>query len=248
MEGKNTPIKRNLEASDVRIRIDSPSYEEFNNSDFESFIQKAILQWRENHKRLLRVVKSGKFPFFGMHGTSGSNLSQILKDQRGNFEMATFYEKDKTEEFLYGLYHASFYTSSYAHDSRSQGKPGRDPGGILVFNLEKEGKNMTWEWERLFPGALITSLSFDKKDEGKAFESLRERENLLCRTEDTFSPEVFSHCFKGVIKMSDLEKYFTPLTTQDTTTIARTVIRIRLLSQEILARAFELLNPEPKTV
>ena len=45
---------------------------------------------------------------------------------------------------------------------------------------------------------------------------------------------------------NELRKYFTPLKTQDTTTMARKILRLRFLAQEILAKALELLKSDSK--
>lgn len=232
-----------IEKKDFKIDLETPTSEEFN-GDYEDFLKKAIPQWRSNHKKLLKIVKEGKFPFFGLHGTPSMNMAQILESHKCGIEMATFYKKNKEEDFLYKLYYACIYVSNYAFERGVHHKPilDRSPGGILVFNLENEDKNITNSWENLAYGSTMsTSLTIDSSEESKNFLAMKHLENLPFRTDYEFNEDKFDRCFKGVVRISDLEKYFKPSSISDSSKIARLVIKDRFLAQEILARVLELL-------
>ena len=103
MEGKNTQMRREQGVSNFRVGIESPTYEDFNSCDFEEFKKKFIPLWRENHQKLLQIIKSGDFPFFGLHGTDRTNLKKIQEEKKGYLYLVTFDKKEKTEKFLYKL-------------------------------------------------------------------------------------------------------------------------------------------------
>lgn len=243
MEGNdNLPVGKSKEdKKGLNLKMESPTPEELNGK-YEDLVEKAIPQWRRNHQKLLKVIQSGNLPFFGLHGAPGNNLNNILKNQRGHLEMTTFYRKDITENFLYQLYYACYYASCYTHIRGGNSTWADDTGGILIFNLEEAGENMTLPWENLFPGGLYLNLATDSPDEEKAFESLRARDNLPFRTDFTFHRDEFEQHFKGMIEMNDLRKYLMGPNTRDDTVFARTILQSRFLAQEILARVFKLLE------
>jgi len=227
----------------------APEAEVFYNPDYASFdsgnLEELIVQWRANHQELLSHVESGALPFFGLHGTpridDTHGLEGLLHSRSGNLEMATFYEKDLSEKFLYQLYNAALYASTYAKERNSQ--PGT-LGGILVFDLEQDGKNITDKWEHLKGGTGVeSSLLSDSESEAEYFKSMRKEENLLYRTDYPFSQDEFNERFRGFVDLEKFEDYMRPITLKpEMVELARTIIRLRFFAQQILKQVFEMVQ------
>ena len=175
-----------------------PDKEDFSNRKAEELIN----LWRKNHRIIFDYLKSVDTPYFGLHGTNKENLEAIHKSKRGHFELATFYDKEKTEMRLFQLYNLCDYVHAYALKNNSS-------GGILIFNLEEEGRNITHPWEHLKPGSgLEQVLTLDSDIETKMFESFRHKNNLLWRTDIVLNPDTFSTYYKGTISFEKKGKYF----------------------------------------
>jgi hypothetical protein len=164
-----------------KLEIDIPSREDLQTKEYKFLYDKLV----ENHKKILPKIIEGKYPFFALHGTCHDNMESLLK-AKGTFrlELATFYEKEKDEFFLYKLYDMARYVSSYAKMNKKDRTKVDLKGGILVFNVEKEGKNFTHKWEHLLPGSTINiPLGSDSPVEKKYREALERKDNLLFRTD-----------------------------------------------------------------
>lgn len=187
------------EPEKIKIEIDSPRFEELREADLETLHNR----WRTNHIKLVELIKQIQLPFFGLHGTSRINLEGILEKKNPYINLATFYEKDTSEKFLYQLYSALLYTYSYTRErspaqKQSSGQVGR--GGVIVFNLEEDSENITHPWEHLLPGGGdYFTLNFDSETETSFWDSLSNSHNLLFRTDHSFTPVEFDKRLAGVI-------------------------------------------------
>lgn len=227
----------------ARIKLSTPEYEDFN-GDYRQLVRKSVPRWRRNHQKLLKIVKSGLIPFFGIHGTNQAALEGIK--QTGTKlagDVMTFYSKDKSEKFLYQLYEGILYAVSYTIDTESEKYDPETLGGIMVFNLEKNGDNITHEFEHL-GAAHPMSFTFDSKTEQDFYAWLGETEDhSLSRSSwGTHDKDEYNKRYKGTIYTKDLAKYFTRLTSRDLSGMTRNELRRRFLAQEILARSLELLR------
>jgi len=228
-------LQPNLEEEPLSFEIHSPTQE-----DFETLhIEKLHALWKENHERLKMMLKIESPPYFGLHGTSQQNFQQIETEGSRYIEIATFYEKEyESEQFLYKLYHAALYVSMYAN--REQ------PGVVMVFNLEKNGKNISFPWEHLLPGnTMPNTLFYDSDEEKKHFSDLNQKlkgdpyqTDLLFRSDLSLQHENFNERFSGSINFSDdkLRKYVSNLEGYE-----RIILRNRFLAQEIVSQILELL-------
>jgi len=201
--------------------------------------------WEDNHDTLLNYVKSTEIPYFGLHGTSEENLKVILESKGGYFNVGTFYDKKRTEKRLIQLYHMCRYVASYTISGKSSA------GGILVFNVDLNGKNITSPWEHLFPGSFYSAIKGDSKNQARCFESLSETENLLWRASHPFKESSnlsvynFSERYKGLISM-DSEKLKESLTGLGFSSIPMSILRDRIMAQNVLAQSLKLLSqPKP---
>jgi hypothetical protein len=209
-------------------------------NNFETLpVEKLHELWRENHEKLKKILHDSNPPYFGLHGTSQENFQQIKARGSYSVEIATFYEKEyESEQFLYKLYQAALYVSMYANR--------KQPGRIMVFDLEKDGKNMTNPWERLKGGIIFSAqLLCDTDEEKKHLSDLQQKSkedpyhnDLLFRSDLGLRDEGFNKRFSGSIDFSDgqLSKYVSNL--ED---IARIILRNRFLSQEIIAQTLKLI-------
>lgn len=229
-------LQPNLEKKSYSLEIFSPTQK-----DFEILsIEKLHELWQENHEKLKKILYDSNPPYFGLHGTNQENFKQMETMKECFVEIATFYEKEyKSEQFLYKLYHAALYVSNYANR--------KQPGRIMVFDLENNGKNMTLPWERLYPGnSLPMTLDLDSGEEEKHFSKLekapKENDNdcgLLFRSTLSLGDQKFKESFIGTIDFSDdkLKKYVSK--PHD---FVRLILSNRFLSQEIISRTLNLLQ------
>ncbi len=180
-----------------------PSREDLEKKDFKFLHEKLT----ENHKKILPKIIEGGYPFFALHGTNSENIKPLLQSKSINrLELATFYQKEKNEFFLYKLYDMARYVTSYAKMNRKDRSKIDSMGSILVFDVEKDGKNLTHEWEHLLPGSNIsTKLENDSLTEKKYRESLDNKNNLLYRTDHYF--DIQKELFNQSLKIIELEKF-----------------------------------------
>lgn len=189
---------KNPENSDIYV----PSQEDLETKDFKFLYDKLT----ENHKKLLPRVIEGNYPFFALHGTNSNNTKSLLESEgRHRLELATFYEKEKDEFFLYKLYAMARYVASYA-DKEDLSK-NDSMGSILVFNVEENNKNSTHVWEHLFPTFSGFSFTFenDSPEEREYRGKLSTKDNLLYRTDAYF--DIQKELSKDTLKVIQLEDF-----------------------------------------
>jgi hypothetical protein len=130
------------------------------------------------------------------------------------------------------------YTSTYAGYKR-----GGSPGGILVFDLDKDGKNLASEMEHLKSGVGTDTLLADSQSESEYFKSMRQEENLLYRADYLFSQDVFDERFRGFVDLAKLEEYLRPISPKpDMAELARNIIRYRFFAQQIVKQVFSMVE------
>lgn len=161
-----------------------------------------------------------------------------MDTKRGDLEIATFYEKEyDTDHFLYQLYDAALYTSTYAR-IRDKTALGR----ILLFNLETDNRNVADSYEHLLLGtSMYLPLALDSKNEVEQMNRLRNTDNLLWRSGVYVNDNDFADRFVGSVDLSsdDLLQY-----TQEQSEMWREIIKNRFLAQDILARSLALFGPK----
>jgi hypothetical protein len=156
--------------------------------------------WRGNHGIMLDYFASNNFPFFGLHGTTKDGLAAILKTKDAGVQLGTFYDKNKDEFRLFQLYALCSYVSGY---SRDQNREPESQGGVLVFDLQSNDRNITYPWENLFGcNGLGYPLVFDTEEHREMFDKLGDSKNLLYRTADRFQGEKFDQRYMGFIEPS----------------------------------------------
>lgn len=227
------------EKKPLSFEIFSPTQEEFETLS----IEKLQALWRANHETLKILLRESHPPYFGWHGTNQRNFQNIKATRRCFVEIATFYEKEyDSEQFLYKLYHAALYVSCYAN--REQ------PGRIMVFHLEKDGRNTTIPWEQLKPGnSLPMILTCDSEEEQNHFSALGKAPDssfgtdLLFRSEAPLQNQSFNEAFIDSINLNDdaLQQYIPERYASDVQNYWRIIMRNRFLSQEIIVRTLKLL-------
>lgn len=198
--------------------------------------------WKGNHAILLDSIRSTEIPYFGLHGTGEEAFQLIVQNQIARVNMTTFYEKEGTERRLIQLYDMANYVVSYAHNRGST-------GGIMVFDLESNGKNISPPWGHIVSGSFCSTLNRDSDNQKRNFESLLEIENTLWRANDTFSKKndniySFAKRYKGFISMKD-EKFREYLQVGDMMGIPMSILRDRIRAQYILSESLKLLSTQP---
>ncbi|MCX6745622.1 MAG: hypothetical protein NTX00_01225 [Candidatus Parcubacteria bacterium] len=226
---------KNIEQKSIKSsEILSPSQKNFEQLSFEKLHE----AWRENHKKLKQELHEAPPPYFGLHGTSEEAFQNIIKSSKVGLNIATFYEKEyESEQFIYKIYASALYVSSYAIISKS-------PGRIVVFNLEKDGKNITHPWEKLKPGNSMHYLfDEDSEEEEQHLSALDKPGGLLWRSDLFLGGKDFSERFAGSIDLNsdELRKYLSKLNDP-----WRDIMRNRFLAQEIITRALHLLAEKTK--
>lgn len=101
--------------------------------------------WIENHRRFIDVLERigpAHIPFFGTHGTYGGRMEGIqARPNLKRIRLATFYERlENTERALEVLYSIARHAAYAAFHKKG-------PSAIMVFNLEKDGKNIAMPWD-----------------------------------------------------------------------------------------------------
>lgn len=225
---ERTPEQIEQKSVSKNLKIFSPTKEDLEQSSIEDLHE----LWRANHVKLRKGYYELQPPFFGLHGTSQEAYRKIKASGGGHFEMATFYEKEyESEQFFYKLYDAAIYVSTYTNKKLS-------PGRILVFNLERNGENITFPWENLFSGSSMrTAMTCDSDEEASNFSYLIERENLLWRSDISLRAENFNERFADSIDLNNnvLRKYSSQMQEP-----WRHIIRRRFLAQEVIERSLKL--------
>jgi len=184
--------------------------------------------WESNHEELLRYIQKTEIPFFGLHGTKKENLIKILDEEKGYFNVATFYDKKNDEMRLYQWYNMCSYASAYTKSIQD----GKYSGGILIFNLEENDKNITLPWEKLIY-RFDFLLQEDSPIQKKFLKEADKKENQLWRSDITFNPENFSKYNKGYYVIP--EKYNKKFPEEYPSKMRNIILRNRIKNQDILS-------------
>ncbi len=208
-------------------------------------LHRAYLQ---NLNVLLDYHMSVDVPFFALHRTYKKGLEGLLAQKRGNVNVATFYDKPRSRERLFQLLVMCTYVAGYTVK--------RDdpfPGGVMVFDVEKNGENLTDSWEHLAPafdGATI-HLEGDSPEYMGILESIRIKGGMqLHRSDISLVPQReaeglildFGKRYAGVIRLvEDRKDYVSPFDNKDFSVFARAVLRGRFAAQKVLAETYDLL-------
>lgn len=237
-------LKNKSESSSAileKIEIYTPTNIDLESQDFE-FLHTKL---QENHKKILPQITAGNYPFFGLHGTNTEKVNSILQSENAHLELATFYEKENNDYFLYKLYAMAGYTASYAiKDKENLQDDRKKEGSILVVNLEKAGKNITFKWEHLKSASSgMFILGADNDNEKMYRDSINDQsENRLFRTDGNFDiKKRFTENLVYEIKFSEFPDLIRPFK-RGTEDIGYKIIQDRFRDQEIIKRALNFLN------
>lgn len=196
-----------------------------------------IRDWQTNHDALRGYVLRHELPYFGLHGTNQANLDSLLMSNciAGPWlEVATFYEKDRSERRLFQFYHAVQYTSYY---TRKEGQT----GGIIILDLEKDGKNVTCGWERLASNSGSFDIATDTEAQKGHFQALRQQENLFWRACVELTREEFAARYKGVLRLDD-SAYLSLLRASGGEGLLRAILQQRFMQQDLVAQLLDALE------
>lgn len=232
---ERNPFERHKDPESLDIYV--PSQEDLETKEF-AFLHKKYV---ENHKKLLPRVLKEDYPFFGLHGTSDKNVELLSKDtDRNRLELATFYEKERNEFFLYKLYAMASYVVVHATKSRHNKGDSKSKGTILVFNIEKNAKNSTHPWEHLLSSNDDFVFKIDSPTENRYRKAMVEEDNMLYRTGEHFdvSKELSEGRLK-IIKLEDIQQLIKPFE-RGSKDIAYIVLQRRFRDQEIIKRILDL--------
>lgn len=194
--------------------------------------------WRQNHKKLLEHLLIKPIEYFGLHGTNKPNLISIQREKKGYLNLTTFFDKEQSEKRLFQLYDMCLYATAYGFYERDN----KTPGGIIIFGLEENGRNISNKWELLCTGSsLPICLDFDTKSERKFLNMLNYEENLLWRADFYLQPEKFDKYYKGVISVEEASDYIKELNC-GLSNLAKKIIRNRYLAQYLLVESLNKLD------
>lgn len=218
------------EAEEQVEKIWIPSKNDFEQLDYIMLHEKC----EENHKKIFKFFMENNFPYFGIHGTSKESALKIENSKNNTLEMATFYEKEKNEFFLFKLYTAVNYVIQYAKVKGNHILT--KDGNILIFNLEKNSKNKTIKWEHLLSrgGAEKYALDGDSDAEIEFRQKLEKTENSFFRT----LGELEKNDFVGSISMTDFDYFFEKLDLDQ----GKIILRQRLLNQIITDKILKMIR------
>ena len=201
--------------------------------------------WRKNHESFLQFLKDkgNDVPYFGLHGTSKTSLEEIKKTKSVLLEVASFFQRPKPENFIADLYALCGYPAAYAF---RLDRVKKDPGGIMIFKLEDNGKNIASELEPLkgTAPALGIMLNFDNPKEQELVSAMGLHDKrgsatpFPARAELIINPQNFDHLFKGAYLHSQAEKYL-DFTNLD---MSKVILARRFLAQDILNTALKQLG------
>lgn len=216
-----------------------PTLEDLETKDYKFLCEKLA----ENHNKILPKIIEGNYPFFALHGTNSENTKSLLKAKgEHRLELATFYEKEKNEFFLYKLYAMARYVTAYALKNQKDLSKFDLKGNILVFNVEKNDKNSTHKWEHLFPGldGFGVLLGGDSSKEKKYREDLSNRDNLPYRTDEYFDiQKELSSGSLNVIPLEDFQQLADKFE-RGSKDLGYKILQGRFRDQEIVSRILKI--------
>ena len=213
-----------------KVEITRPTEKDFRSRNLKEIVG----AWRSNHSKLKKFIQNNQVPFFGLHGTTQENFDKIMQVRGGHFNIATFYDRPRTEINLYQLYNMASYCSGY----------GPFIGGpIMVFNLEIEGKNISNPWENLYSGGSSLIFNFDTPKERKMFEETHSLkiDNHYWRTDMYIGQENFSRFYRGEISLKSMQRYLAKIDS-NIDFMWRKGMQLRIMTQDILAQSFKMLD------
>ena len=195
-------------------------------------------KWSANDQKFREIIRDRHIPFFGVHGAPKRAINGLCQSENGSIEIATFYHRpDDVSEYLANLYAMCGYSINYAFN---RGEAKKDPGGLLILNLEKNEKNITFPWEHLLGtnGALEFTLPNDNTAELEVIKFITEwqkrKETWPQRTGLQLQPENFKSIVKGVYGYKDAKPYLDARNTDVQNDYGKMILGTRLLTQDIL--------------
>jgi hypothetical protein len=197
-----------------------------------------IAVYRRNLEALLAYHMSTDVPYFGLHGTTKEGLEHIRANGGEFLNVTTFYDKERSKRRLFQLMSMCHYASAYTRKDRCR------TGGILVFDMEKDGRNISYEWEHLKGGLwCLRGLGIHSEDEEEVIRGFLSDENHLCRSTIELYGDNFKTRHKGTIPFEGKreEQYSSGLKTIDDF-LLRESLRVAVRSQDVLASAYEALE------
>ncbi|MFC1740927.1 hypothetical protein ACFL3V_00120 [Nanoarchaeota archaeon] len=211
--------------------IKLPSKEEICTMPYERFVATS----KDNIEVLLEYHLSEEVPYFGLHGTPRRNLRSILEQKQGYLNIGTFYDKEKSRKRLFQLLAMCELVTRYSC------KPGDSPGGVMVFDLERDGRNITDRWENLHVS--LFGLASDYKGDQEIIKGINDNRDTLWRSDLRLNRNIFDKHFVGTVSFeSEGQKYFSELDYPPMEGIGRNELKNRIKSQEILASVYDMLR------
>jgi hypothetical protein len=190
--------------------------------------------YRANHQLLLEHHLTTEFPFFGFHGDHYTAYHDILQNQRGKGYICTFADKERSLERYFLLQALVLYSASF---SRCQARPHQQRGGLVVFNLECNGRNLSYPHMERGLYILHSSPQFDSEEEARVISDIQEME--WARSEIGFSGRFAERIIGGV----SLENTLGELSFDEVNAWHgwKRNVGMRFLAQKTLARIYDLL-------
>lgn len=200
--------------------------------------------WEQNHKILLKYLEANTIPYFGLHGTPTYKnrlniicpgfLPNINPYKLPPINIATFYERIKTEYDLFQVYSACNYVYTYSFGR------GGDDGQILVFNFGE--KNPTIKYEPLLGDLPLGYGILGDNKKYKKFLKLLEENKKNTRYRSDINMFLVKNTYVGSITSIDVITFFGHKPKEANDYYARGVLELRLRAQLMTLRLFELLK------
>lgn len=119
-----------------------PATDELKHGEFGSM----HVNWVRNNQLLVERVQQKPPRFFGMHGTNKAGVEGIQATKHARVEIGTFYNRNDPKVLVSNLISMCKKTLFYALEQQNAVK---NPGGIFIIDVEKDGVNTTVPWEAL---------------------------------------------------------------------------------------------------
>jgi hypothetical protein len=174
------------------------------------------------------LLKENNTPYFGLHGTYDVWFNSMISDKCARMDVMTVYEKNYgSEESMVRLYSGAYHV--LGDDAR------RTPERIMIFNVEKDGKNMADKLERL-PRGHFNPIGDDTAKERMIY---TDPKNAASRSFVILQDRDFDDRYAGAIDVGGNDLITSRF---DSRSIEKIVMKNRFISQQILAQAVLMLG------
>ncbi len=218
----------------------------FKDKGFLSIPINDLTEYRwSTHNNLIQLLENTSIPYFWLHATSRKWFKSIMQQETWNLNLATYGERRKGKDLLYSLYNTTYYLNNFTRPKdNSISRVVKNAWNIMIFDLEKDGKNISSARENLNGSTLADRhLITDEQYQERIGVKKRQRTGVhFVKDKDTsiFSYPNFKERFIWSIDMGK-DRFHNEIPTITTAHWVYNLIKERLKAQDISKQVIELI-------